>query len=644
MAVFWDKVVPLPTVKGITINRGDGNKVLYVKEAPYDAKAGYAKPKRATIGYITSTDTTKMHPTTGYKLLFPYLWEKYFDEKVPALFRRIGMYAMADAINEMTGFKDIMDEAFGSVDANAILDFCLYSMLFHTSVAEHFDKRMNDQQLFSGNCYSDSFFSELLNHKISYEEILLFKKKWVLLCKEDGIEEVWLCIDGSNDDCESKGVELGEKGHAKSLRNRNIISFTYAVTEKGRPVTFELYRGGLVDAKAMKRILSFLGEAGIKVKGVILDRGYCDSNTLQYLEGEKIPYIIMVKSNPAGAKSIIEKYGSIIRLNAKYIIPGSCLFGVQDKVQLFDNYVHEDYVTLFYDLKNGSDRILDFLKKMNKESERIEFLLKKGDDAVIASKFKNVLRISGDNLHVEIVTDELQKVLDEKGLYAIVSSEELTPLEVHQLYQARNSSETEYMIIKSQLGYGKVRIHATKGVQAKFTIGFIASCIRYELQEAADFVSRSTNEVIMELNMLSMTKMGESYVPIQGIVGRQEQILKKLGTSYEKLKDIAKDENDRLAGRTPTPRHRKTGPNGKPERKKVEATEQKPKESPPSRKRASQAAKKPGIKPGTKRGDFNKDGTPRKKPGVPVGYKRGSTNKDGSPRKKPGPKGKSTVT
>ena len=192
------------------------------------------------------------------------------------------------------------------------------------------------------------------------------------------------------------------------------------------------------------------------------------------------------------------------------------------------------------------------------------------------------------------------------------------------------------MMIKSQLGYGKRRIHATKGVHAKFTIGFIASCIRYELQEAAAYVSRDTNEVILDLNMLSMTKVGERYVPVQGIIGPQEEILNKLGTSYDKLKDIAKDENDALSGRTPTPRHRKTGVNKKPIRKKSEATRPKSKASSPSKKPASPAPRKPGVKPGTKRSAFNKDGTPRKKPGVPVGYKRGSTNKDGSPRKKPG--------
>ncbi|MBR2256640.1 MAG: transposase [Blautia sp.] len=645
MAVFWGKSVPIPKIKGITINRSDMNKVLFVKEAPYDAKLGYAKPKRNTIGYVCDNDSKQMHPTTGYKLLFPALWEKYFHEKVPEIYKHIGMYAMADAINSKTGIKDIMDECFGTVHANAMYDFALYSMLFHTSVAEHIDSRMKNQQLFSGKCYSDSFYSDLFNNDIAYDQILLFKKKWALQCKEDGVDTVWLCVDGSNDDCESKGVVFAEKGHAKSLRNRKIVSFTYAVTETGKPVTFEIYRGGLVDAKAMKRILSFLEEAGITVRGVILDRGYCDSESLKYLESESIPYIIMVKGSPAGYTDLVNAFGNKIKLNAEYLIRGTYLFGVQEKVQLFEKYNHEDFLTLFYDYKNGGERISALLKKLYKEIDRVERALAEGNNVSIVPSFKSVLSISEDQKKAEIIPAELQKILDEKGLYSIVSSEEMTPKEVHRLYQARNNSETEYSIIKTQLGYGKVRVHATKAVQSKFAIGFISTCIRYELQVAAEYVNRTTNEVIQELNMLSMTKVGDTYVPIQGIMGRQIEILKKLGSSEDLLLQISKDENDRLAGRHPVPRHRKSGP--KKGKGKNESPEKKPAEEPavPIPKDTSKVGrKKPGVKPGTKRGVTKRDGSPRKKPGVPTGYKRSNYNKDGSLRKKPGPKPKIAVS
>ena len=52
------------------------------------------------------------------------------------------------------------------------------------------------------------------------------------------------------------------------------------------------------------------------------------------------------------------------------------------------------------------------------------------------------------------------------------------------------------------------------------------------------------------------------------------------------------------------------------------------------------APRRRGVKPGTIRGPYNKNGDARKKPGVPVGTKRGVYNKDGSLRKKPGRKSK----
>ena len=56
MAVYREKTVPIPRTKGITINRGDANKVLFVKEAPYDPKVGYSRPRRTTIGYVCNDD------------------------------------------------------------------------------------------------------------------------------------------------------------------------------------------------------------------------------------------------------------------------------------------------------------------------------------------------------------------------------------------------------------------------------------------------------------------------------------------------------------------------------------------------------------------------------------------------------------
>ena len=144
---------------------------------------------------------------------------------------------------------------------------------------------------YSGKAYSDSSYSDLFERGLTKDQILAFKKKWAMQCKKDGVDGVWLCIDGSNDDCESEGVELAEKGHAKSKRNVEIVSFTYAVTPGGKPVTFDVYRGGLVDAKEMQAIIDFLSECGIAVEGVILDRGYCNAKAIRFLDSKGIAYV-----------------------------------------------------------------------------------------------------------------------------------------------------------------------------------------------------------------------------------------------------------------------------------------------------------------------------------------------------------------
>jgi len=100
--------------------------------------------------------------------------------------------------------------------------------------------------------------------------------------------------------------------------------------------------------------------------------------------------------------------------------------------------------------------------------------------------------------------------------------------------------------------------------------------------------------------------------------------------SWALLDDAVKDENDRITGHVPTPRHRKPGPKKKDAKKAKKAADE----------NNTNGRGKPGPKKGYKRSALNADGTERKKPGPKPGFKRGRFNKDGSVRQKPGPKPK----
>lgn len=633
MAVYRNYRVPIPKEHVVIERQKSGPALIkYVLESHYDSRKGYPVATRATIGHQCVDSSTEMHPTSQYAVIFAAKWEELTKMRQKPATLRIGMFSAFQAVNSRCGIKDTLDMTYGVDLSSKIMDFSMYSIIFHSNNASTFTSKMRGELTYAKYPYSDSTYSRLFEKGMRRNDELLFRKNWALYCRDnEGVEGVWLCVDGSNEDCSSIGVEFAEKGHPKSGKNVNIVSYTYAVTVDGLPVTYDVYRGGLVDAKAMKKILDFLAECGIKVLGVILDRGYCDTQAIRYLLKRNLDYVIMIKGNPDGFVSIVEEYGNKIKARVDYFIPGTNLFGVQRPIQLFKSFKHEDYVTLFFDNLNGAQRIDTFLTNFNTEWARLNAALMEGKDVSVAEGFRDVLKISGDKKKkVEIINAGFQARIDEKGLYGIVTSKPMPPDEVHFLYNSRVTSEITYRIVKTELGFGSVNVHYTQGVRARYMVAFISTIVRYFIEQAAKSQGKDVNQMVSELEKLEATKVNDTYTFSYEENDRIKGFFRALGTDPDKLlEESVSYENDRLAGRVPTPRHRKTGPT-----KGVPRKEKGPDGNP--------IPKKGGVEKGTKRSDVNKDGRPRKKPGVPVGTKRGEFKKDGTPRKKPGPKPKAS--
>ena len=617
--------VPIPRHAGITIDRS-GKRVLRVLEAPYDPKVHYTRPKRVTIGYLVDDSTTQMRPSKKYADFYTAEWKELTGEEPKPMIKKFGLYTLVEAVNTTNGIIDILRATFENERAHSIVDFAMYSLLFKSSVAADYEARMHNQLVYSGTPLSDSYYSNLFEKKISKEDILNFKKAWANECKEDGVDDVWLCIDGSNDDCDSQGVDIAEPGHNKSGTNKNIVAFTYAVSQTGRPVTFDVYQGGMVDAKAMKSVITFLKETNINVKGVILDRGYCDSGVLKFLNREHLEYVIMVKGHPHGIAEIMDEYARLIRRNPEYLIRGTKLYAVQKACQLFKEYNKEDYLTLFFDNLNSAQRENAFLDDMNAVLEEAESKIAKGEEPKISSKFDKILKVdhTGKTPTIIINPANLKAVLDDKGYSSILTSKKMDPKVVNGMYISRIASEKQYRIFKTDLGYGTIRVHYTPAVYAKFMVGFVSSVIRYEVQEAVKELEskEDVNQLIDEMDRLEMHRINDRYTYVHTENSRIIDLLKKLKTDSQIFDMIITEENDRMEGRQPMLRHRKPG-------KKKKAAFQ---------KQQKQKAQKRGPKPGFTRGELNADGTPRKKPGPKPGFVRGEFNADGSRRQKPGPK------
>ena len=248
--IYWE-LHEIPRPSDAYINHSDGRVFLMTED-------GLGKKKRKVIGRATSE--TMMHPNDLFRYLYPSLWSEYYsDRNLPEHELHVGMYALSLGIGYATNLYPILQDVYGPLYSNAIMDYSIYSIMDRTDTTQLFPDRMAREVLFSKEAYSDRWYSDLFSAYLTEDHNHRFRTEWLKECAGRGITKAWISIDGSNNDCEVKCSDLCEKGNAKSHTNSDVVSFIWALdTKTGTPVTYFVNNGGMVDSKAFQKMAAFL--------------------------------------------------------------------------------------------------------------------------------------------------------------------------------------------------------------------------------------------------------------------------------------------------------------------------------------------------------------------------------------------------
>ena len=530
------------------------NRVYVVLEKRYYEDLRFNMDSRAWIG--KAVNDTQMHPNNTYKSLYPDRLRSVGHINLPIYVKHMGMYAAALAIGEETGLYEDLVQNLGPRSANLVMDYAVYSILTKSNAAKDFEAAMSDQMLFLEKAYSDSWVGEQFENVINDNQLYAFKNAWLKRFKKEDLSNVWICIDGSNDNCEAE-IDEAEKGKAKSRKNIDIISFLYAVTDTGVPVISQVYRGSRVDSQALKEMMAAITGFGVNPRGVILDRGFCDEGCIRLLSDNHYDFVIMMKEKTSGFQELLEKYQCEIRLRWKYAL-GHGLFGVSDKVRPFKNSKLELDTALIWDGKNGVDRISYLIDEVMETIQGAEDAIASGYYPNIPEKYKSFIQVSpcDDGLELIVREDAIQTELQAKGFYGLVCSKQMTAKEANAVYDLRDSSEKQYSLMKTQLGNSVYRVHSMHKIQVRETIAFVASIIRHALMRKCRDIKPfiDTNTAIKELNLINMNLIGdEHYKVIHNQCRRQKELMRRLGIAPESLDHIASYETTRYKGRTVYP-------------------------------------------------------------------------------------------
>ena len=589
--------------------------------------------QRTTIGQATSKSS--MYPNENFKFLYPDLWKQYYgEEKQLPHELHVGLYGILLSCAWRLGLYPMLQKDFGPENTNAILDYVMYSIRYRSNSTDLMMNELADQLTFSDRLKSDSWYSDFFEHELSADLIHKFKTDWLNHYATADNLKVWLCIDGSNNDCSVSESTLSEPGKAKSLKAINIYSYIWAVSSKdGRPITWFINNGGKIDAKAFEKIITFLKASGIAVEGVIIDRGFATEDVLNLIQKLGYHYVVMLKSSSAAYKTMVKKYAETIRWNVSHVLNDKGLFGVTDRTRVFSTGEQEAYTSLFYDAIRGSRKALDDIAKVLAAQKEISAQINAGrplSKLQIPKNMQNFLKLTGSEEapQVELCSEALQRTVDGRGFSVIASSKDLSAGEMSTIYDFRDVSEKQFCIFKSQLASSVTRVHDDQRIQAKFAVSFIASIIRTEFEIVCHKLGLDTNKMLREVDRTVLMLMpNEEYLAVHDYSSRIKSLYSQFGLTNEHMDYFALEINNRR-----NPMHSQT-------REIPPFIEPKPRRRPgrPAKHTSTEAEKKPKRKPGRPKGSKNKKTLereavaanmppqPKRKPGRPKGSRNKKT-------------------
>lgn len=540
------QAIPVPTDAHIN---GYDNRVFQ------EYKRNGVRCKRS-IGVLANVEKKTMLPNENFRRYYPDLWAHHYGEVVPPASRIcMGLYGATLGIGQQSGLYSLVQNAFGPQNGNAIMDFAMYSIRARSSTAQLFPDEMKDQLLFSRKPLSDAWFSDLFSHEMTRDQIHAFRTAWLKQCAERGTKKVWICIDGSNNDCAVRESELAQRGKAKSHNDTDIVSYMWAVdAETGLPITWFVNKGGMPDCKAVDEVIRFLASANIAVEGFIFDRGFGSQTVLDLVKEKQKEYIVMLKSNTNGFVQMALKHADDIRWNVRHTVSDDGIFGITDTVKLFENSKEETCVALFFVGMGNATRFIKLMAKIRQGAAKLRQAIAADPESLkisVPAELRSYLVKEKDKetqekriASLEYNYDAWQKASESFGYHAIASSQNLSAEAIHALYQLRDVSEKQYATLKSQLAGDVTLIHSDDAIRSRFAVCFIVSIIRTELLLECKRRGLDINVMLRELDDVHMTRMaGGEYEAVRTHSTDVASLLSNYGFKFEQLRKLADEVN-----------------------------------------------------------------------------------------------------
>ena len=250
--------------------------------------------------------------------------------------------------------------------------------------------------------------------------------------------------------------------------SREARMTTVVQRDSGYPLMFRITSGNVNDVSTITRTLTDLGVHDVAADFVLLDAGYFTGDNIDALYDAKIDFItrlpernrILYDKILSEARGTLMEQKNLVRYNnrAVYIVRVDCELG---------NHKHKAFAYLGYDVDRASDEV-----------------------------HKAVKRLSDKKLNDE----QFQKLLENAGIFVIVSSRKHETFQILPLYYIRQTIEQYFDLSKGSSKLTPLRVHSEQALYGHLILSMIAATINIRIMNTLKQYHDNRENLFMSLS------------------------------------------------------------------------------------------------------------------------------------------------
>ena len=218
------------------------------------------------------------------------------------------------------------------------------------------------------------------------------------------------------------------------------------------PLLYRYNAGNIVDVSTLKATLLELSAYGVHVDFSILDAGYYSEKNIQALYAEKIRFITRLRSNLTLYKDLVAEHIASLESGNYALFYGERLVHIKRvPIQLCG---HDAYGYVAIDHQRRSDEVYKFLQHATQDKQ--------------------------------LPPDEITQKMKHKGLFIMLSSENVETSEILPLYYARQAIEQVFDLYKNNVDLLPLRVHGEDTFRGHLMLSFLSTVAYMVVNSALD--------------------------------------------------------------------------------------------------------------------------------------------------------------